>query len=51
MPSLRSEAGHRHVDECAQLAHQEVDVDARAAVHVGRELPGQDGNSHGFTLG
>ena len=35
----RAEAVHLDVDEAGQLAGQEVDVDAGAAVDVGRVLP------------
>ena len=34
------------VDQLAQLAHQVIDVDAGAAVDVGRELSGEDRGTH-----
>ena len=40
------EAAHLDLDELAQLAGQVVDVDPGAAVHVRRELVGQDQGPH-----
>src|SRR5438477_385240 len=40
------EAAHLDLDELAQLAGQVVDVDPSAAVHVGRELIGEDQGPH-----
>ena len=42
----RAEAVHVDVDEAAQLTHEEVDVDAGAAVDLGRVLPGEDADPH-----
>ncbi len=42
----RAEAVHVDVDEAPQLTHEEVDVDAGAAVDLGRVLPGEDADPH-----
>ena len=39
-------AVHLQVDEGAQLPGEELDMDARAAVHVRRVLPGQQAHTH-----
>src|SRR5207248_1823907 len=44
--SVFAPAVHCHVDQPGQLARQVLDVDARAAVDVGRILPRQDRNLH-----
>ena len=46
----RAQAVHVDVDEPAQLADEEVDVHAGAAVDVGRVLPGEDADPHGEGL-
>ena len=43
-------AVHVDVDQLAELTDQEVDVHAGSAVHVGRELAGEDGCAHGTNL-
>ena len=39
-------AVHVQIDQGAQLPGEELDMDARAAVHVRRVLPGQQAHSH-----
>ena len=41
-----AEAVHVDVDDAAQLADEELDVHAGAAVDLGRVLPGQHRNPH-----
>ena len=48
---LGAEAGDLDVSQAAQLAHQEVDMDAGPAVDIRGELSGQDSNAHAPTLG
>ncbi len=49
--AVGAEAGDLDVDQRAQLPDEEVHVDPGAAVDLRRELPGQQRNSHGITLG
>jgi hypothetical protein len=46
LESGAAEAVDVHVDDAAQLSDEELDVDASAAVYLGRVLPRQDGDSH-----